>query len=90
MSAAAVLSWMLSDFQKGGETVMVAPARGFYATPDLGADQVRIAYVLKEDDLRRAVEILRAGLEAYSREHAASPRVKVSSAQADRILPTGT
>ncbi|MEO8347899.1 MAG: pyridoxal phosphate-dependent aminotransferase [Acidobacteriota bacterium] len=83
-------SWMLSDFQQHGETVMVAPARGFYATPDLGADQVRIAYVLKEDDLRRAVDVIAGGLEAYAREHAPSPRVKVSSAQADRILPQGT
>jgi aspartate aminotransferase len=83
-------SWLLSDYEKGGETVMVAPARGFYATPGLGADQVRIAYVLKEDDLRRAVDVLAGALEAYAHHHAASPRVKVSSAQADRILPQGT
>jgi aspartate aminotransferase len=83
-------SWLLSDYQKGGETVMVAPARGFYATPGLGADQVRIAYVLKEDDLRRAVDVLAGALETYAHHHTASPRVKVSSAQADRILPQGT
>jgi aspartate aminotransferase len=83
-------SWLLSDYEKGGETVMVAPARGFYATPGLGADQVRIAYVLKEDDLRRAVDVLAGALEAYAREHGPSRRVKVSSAQADRILPQGT
>jgi aspartate aminotransferase len=85
-----VASWLLSDWEKGGETVMVAPARGFYATPGLGADQVRIAYVLKEDDLRRAVDVLAGALEAYAREHGPSRRVKVSSAQADRILPQGT
>jgi aspartate aminotransferase len=61
-------AWMLTDFHRGGATVMVAPARGFYATPGLGADQVRIAYVLKSEDLRDAVEILAEGLEAYSRD----------------------
>ena len=48
-----------------GETVMVAPADGFYATPGLGRDEVRIAYVLKDEDLRAAVEILAAALPAY-------------------------
>lgn len=66
-------SWMLTDFHRGGATVMVAPARGFYATPGLGADQVRIAYVLNEADLRDAVEILAAGLEAYSRDRDRPP-----------------
>jgi aspartate aminotransferase len=66
-------SWMLSDFHLRGATVMVAPARGFYATPGLGSDQVRIAYVLKSEDLRDAVEILAAGLEAYARERERPP-----------------
>src|SRR5207245_57116 len=57
--------WLLTDFQRGGATVMVAPAEGFYATPGLGRNEVRIAYVLKEDDLRAAVEILAAALPAY-------------------------
>jgi aspartate aminotransferase len=57
--------FLLTDFQLDGATVMVAPAQGFYATPDLGADEVRIAYVLKAEDLRAAVRILAAGLEAY-------------------------
>jgi len=57
--------FLLTDFQKDGATVMVAPAAGFYATPGLGMDEVRIAYVLKEADLQAAVEILAAGLEAY-------------------------
>jgi aspartate aminotransferase len=66
-------SWMLTDFQRDGATVMVAPARGFYATPGLGADQVRIAYVLNEGDLRDAVEIFAAGLETYSRDRNRAP-----------------
>ena len=57
--------FLLTDFQKDGATVMVAPAQGFYASPGLGANEVRIAYVLKEDDLRAAVAILDAGLAAY-------------------------
>jgi aspartate aminotransferase len=58
--------WMLAEFQYEGGTVMVAPAKGFYATPGLGQDEVRIAYVLKEDDLKAAVRILAAGLRAYA------------------------
>jgi aspartate aminotransferase len=58
-------SWMLSDFSHGGATVMVAPAAGFYATPGLGRDEVRIAYVLKKEDLEASVVILAAGLTAY-------------------------
>ena len=85
-------SWMLTDFQHRGATVMVAPARGFYGTPGLGADQVRIAYVLKEEDLRIAVEVLAAGLAAYSREHSETRHAApaLSSAEADRVLPQGT
>ncbi|KUK61684.1 MAG: Aminotransferase class I and II [Synergistales bacterium 57_84] len=44
---------------------MMAPAEGFYATPGLGRDEVRLAYVLKKEDLSRAMDILKAGLEAY-------------------------
>ncbi len=57
--------WLLADFQHEGATVMIAPASGFYATPDLGKSEVRIAYVLNCDDLRRAVEVLRAALAVY-------------------------
>jgi aspartate aminotransferase len=57
--------WMLAEFQHEGGTVMVAPAEGFYATPGLGRNEVRIAYVLKEDDLRVAVRILEHALAAY-------------------------
>jgi aspartate aminotransferase len=59
-------SWMLSDFSLDGATVMVAPAKGFYATPDLGADEVRIAYVLNQQDLEASIRILAAGLERYA------------------------
>jgi aspartate aminotransferase len=57
--------WMLTDFSLDKQTVMVAPAQGFYCTPGKGRDEVRIAYVLKERDLRRAVEIFKAGLKRY-------------------------
>ncbi len=60
--------WLLSDFELGGETVMLAPANGFYATPGAGADEVRIAYVLDADKLRRAAEILLAALARYQGE----------------------
>ncbi|MGE5347328.1 MAG: pyridoxal phosphate-dependent aminotransferase [Acidithiobacillales bacterium] len=58
-------AWLLSEFSFGGKTVMVAPASGFYVTPGLGKDEVRIAYVLKEDDLKEAIRILAAALPAY-------------------------
>lgn len=58
--------WLLEDFQVEGETVMVAPAAGFYSTPGIGKNQVRIAYVLKKEDLRKAVRILKEGLKAYN------------------------
>ena len=57
--------WCLSDFEYEGETVMMAPAAGFYTTPGAGIDQVRIAYVLKKEDLERALIVLRKALEAY-------------------------
>ncbi len=58
-------AWLLSDFSLDGKTVMVAPASGFYVTPGLGKDEVRIAYVLKDEDLRDAVQVLAAALPAY-------------------------
>ena len=66
--------WCLSDFSWkdeytpedcAGETIMMAPAAGFYTTPGAGKDQVRLAYVLKKEDLNRALFILRKALEAY-------------------------
>ena len=58
--------WMLENFNLDGETVMVAPAAGFYSTPGQGKNQIRIAYVLKEEDLRKAADILKKGIEAYT------------------------
>ena len=63
--------FMLRDFDLEGETIMLAPAEGFYATPGQGRSQVRIAYVLGPDKLRRCLAILRAGLAAYARKTAA-------------------
>ena len=57
--------WILSDFEHENQTVMVAPASGFYATPGLGKQEVRIAYVLKREDLERAMETLAEALKAY-------------------------
>ncbi len=65
--------FLLTDFDHHGETVMVAPGTGFYATPGKGKDEVRIAYVLEEEKLVRAVELLRAGIAAYQRTMAPSP-----------------
>ena len=57
--------WCLEEFNYEGETVMMAPASGFYTTPDAGRNQVRIAYVLKREDLQRALVVLQKALEAY-------------------------
>ncbi len=57
--------WMLTDFRLDGQTVMVAPESGFYGTPGKGKDEIRAAYVLNEEDLRRALVVFRAGLEKY-------------------------
>ena len=58
-------SWCLTDFEYEGETVMMAPGAGFYTTPGAGHDEVRIAYVLKKNDLQRALFVLRKALETY-------------------------
>ena len=58
-------AWCLSDFDYEGETVMMAPAAGFYMTPGAGRDEVRIAYVLNKEDLNRALLVLKKALEAY-------------------------
>ncbi|WP_281540871.1 pyridoxal phosphate-dependent aminotransferase [Maribacter aestuarii] len=57
--------WLLEDFRVNDETVMVAPAAGFYATDGLGKNQIRIAYVLDQDSLKRAVFILGEALKSY-------------------------
>ena len=58
-------AWCLSDFEYEGQTVFMAPASGFYTTPGAGINQVRIAYVLKKEDLNRALFVLQKALEAY-------------------------
>ena len=57
--------WILSDFEYKMQTVMMAPASGFYSTPGLGKQEVRIAYVLKKEDLAHAMETLAEALLAY-------------------------
>lgn len=57
--------WLLEHFDVSGETVMVAPAGGFYSTPGLGLNQIRIAYVLKKESLIKAVNILKEALKVY-------------------------
>ncbi|TET43961.1 pyridoxal phosphate-dependent aminotransferase [candidate division TA06 bacterium] len=61
--------WMLSDFDVDGKTTMVAPAEGFYATPGKGVDEVRIAYVLNEEDLKVAMDILLEGVQEYNKKN---------------------
>ena len=59
-------AWCLSDFNYEGETVMMAPANGFYSTPGMGKDEVRIAYVLNKQDLQRALIVLEKAIEQYN------------------------
>jgi len=59
--------WLLEDFNLNNQTVMVAPAAGFYSTKGIGTNQVRIAYVLKKEDLIKSVEILKVALETYNK-----------------------
>jgi len=59
--------WLLSDFEYNNQTVMIAPASGFYSTPGLGKQEVRIAYVLKKEELALAVETLAEALKVYCR-----------------------
>lgn len=60
-----LLLFLLNEFRDNNETVMYAPAEGFYATPGLGKNELRIAYILKAEDLARAIELLAKGIEAY-------------------------
>jgi aspartate aminotransferase len=57
--------WILSDFEYHNQTVMMAPASGFYSTPGLGKQEVRIAYVLNREDLAKAMETLAEALKTY-------------------------
>ncbi|MBI2593095.1 aminotransferase class I/II-fold pyridoxal phosphate-dependent enzyme, partial [Candidatus Daviesbacteria bacterium] len=60
--------FLLKEFRINNETVMVAPGSGFYGTPGKGKNEVRIAYVLKSEDLKRAINIIRLGLEKYKKK----------------------
>jgi aspartate aminotransferase len=59
--------WLLTDYDIDNETVMFAPAEGFYATEGMGRDEIRISYVLKEEDLKKAMNILKQGLMEYNK-----------------------
>jgi len=61
--------WMLKEYNVNGETVMAAPAEGFYATPGLGKNELRLAYILCIEDLTNAMHIFRSGLETYIKSH---------------------
>ncbi len=65
-SADDFAQWLLEDFEFEGETIMVAPAAGFYSTPNTGLNQVRIAYVLKRENLERALQILEVAIKQYT------------------------
>ncbi len=60
--------WLLESYDFNGETVMVAPAAGFYSTPNVGLDEVRIAYVLKKADLIKSVQILKEAIAVYNKK----------------------
>ena len=64
-NADAFCQWLLTDFQHNSETIMLAPANGFYSTPGKGANEVRIAYVLEEEALCRAIDGLKKALREY-------------------------
>lgn len=64
-SAEKFASWLLTDYNLNGETVMVAPAAGFYATKGLGLNEIRIAFVLSDEKMRRGLKILKEGLKTY-------------------------
>ncbi|MBU5626570.1 pyridoxal phosphate-dependent aminotransferase [Oscillibacter sp. MSJ-2] len=64
--ADAFQTWLLEEFEDHGDTVMFAPGEGFYGTPGKGKDEIRIAYVLKQADLERAMDLLALGIQAYN------------------------
>ena len=57
--------WLLQDFDINGETVMIAPGNGFYATPGKGIDEARLAYVLNCEDLEKALSLLAEAVKLY-------------------------
>ena len=77
--------WCLRDFSWEGQTIFMAPASGFYTTPGMGHDEVRMAYVLNKQDLGKAMEVLRHALEAYNAlpEHQKSEPTKAETTPAE-------
>ena len=69
--------WLLQEYDDHGDTVMFAPGAPFYETPGKGINEVRIAYVLKQQNLERAMEVLASGIAAYQKNvmHVTSPKV---------------
>lgn len=63
--AEAFVIWLLEEFDVNGETIMLAPAEGFYATKGMGKDEVRLAYVLNSDEMKKAMNILKVALDVY-------------------------
>ncbi len=61
--------WLIEEYSLEGETVLLAPAAGFYSTPDKGRNEVRLAFMLKGEDLQRSLTILRSSLPAYAKAH---------------------
>ena len=60
--------WLIEEFEYERETVLLAPAQGFYATPGKGMNEVRLAFMLNIDDLKRSLKILKIALEVYQRK----------------------
>ncbi len=65
----AFCQWLLTDFRKDNATIMLAPASGFYTTPGLGKNEVRLAYVLNEQDINSAMDCLEVALKTYQQTH---------------------
>jgi aspartate aminotransferase len=63
--ADAFCQWLLESFSHNGETIMLAPATGFYATPGYGKNEVRLAYVLNAESINKAMDCLEAALKEY-------------------------
>ena len=66
IAAAILLFFLLEHFSASGDTVMITPGEGFYTTPGKGVNEARLAYVLKHDDLVRAMRVLAEAIEAYN------------------------
>ena len=61
--------WLLTEFDDNGDTVMFAPGEPFYGTPHTGVNEIRMAYVLKKEDLERAMDLLAIGIQKYNEQN---------------------